>query len=155
MTDEVLGAVDHEIAARQYRGGLHAPQVGARLRLGHGETFDPLATHRRQQIPLPLLAFAGEQDVGGSRHAGVMQHVAGVAELLLVQHPGHRVEPRAAHLGRHVGGIEARIDRLRLELLQQLLAQVSALLHLLLVRHELPPHEIARGLDDELLLFAE
>ena len=48
VTDEVLGAVDHEVTALEHRAGLHAAQVGARLRLRHGEAFDALAAHRRQ-----------------------------------------------------------------------------------------------------------
>ena len=49
-----------------------------------------------------------------------MQRVVGAAELALVEDPGERVEPGAADLGGHVGGVEAGVDRLALALVTQL-----------------------------------
>ena len=104
-------------------GRLHAAQVGAGAGLGHGQAVRLLAADAGKQVLLALLRRAGEQDVRGPRHAGPVQRVVGAAELLLVEQPGHRIEPGAADLGRHVGGIEPGGDRLGLELVDQLAAQ--------------------------------
>ncbi len=125
----------------QVRRGLHAAQVRAGLRLGHRQALDALAAHRRQQVTLALLAAAGQQDVGGARHAEVLQRVAGVAEFLLVQHPAHRIETGAADLARHVGRVQPGGDGLVLELLQQIGAHCARVLDLALVRHQLLAHE--------------
>src|SRR2546430_8911123 len=155
VTDEVLGAVDDEVAAPRQCRGLHAAQVRARLRLAHRQALGALAAHRRQQVALALCSLTGEQDVRGPRDAGVVQHVTRIAELLLVQHPAHRIEPGATDLGGHVGGVQAGGDRPRLEFLPQLLAQPAALFDLALVRHQLAAHEFTRGCDDQLLFFGE
>ena len=104
-------------------GRLHAAQIGAGARLGHGEAIRFLAANAGKQIFFALLRRAGEQDVRGPRHAGPVQRVVGAAELLLVEQPGHRIEPGAADIGRHVGGIEPGFDRLGLDLLDQFAAQ--------------------------------
>ena len=95
-------------------GRLHAAQVGAGAGLGHGEAIRFLAADAGKQIFLALLRRAGEQDVRGPRHAGPVQRIVGAAELLLVEQPGHRIEPGAADIGRHVGGIKPGRDRLGL-----------------------------------------
>ena len=84
-----------------------------------------------------------------------MQRVIGLAELLLIEDPGQRIEAGAADFGRHVGGIEAGFDRLGLELLAQILAQLAGALDLGLMRIKLVLDEIARGLDDHPLFFGQ
>jgi hypothetical protein len=56
VADEVLGAVDHEVAARFDGRGLHAAHVGSRAGLRHRQAFGTLAAHRGQEIALALLA---------------------------------------------------------------------------------------------------
>ena len=84
-----------------------------------------------------------------------MQRVTGASEFLLVENPGDRVQARPAHLDRHVGGVQAGVDRLGLQLPMQVLAQHAGLLDLLFVRIELIENELARGLDDHLLFVVE
>ena len=153
MADEMLGAVEHPVVAVLDGGRLHAAQIGAGARLGHGEAVRFLAANAGEQIFFALLRRAGEQDVRGPRHAGPVQRVVGAAELLLVEQPGHRIEPGAADIGRHVGGIEPGFDRLGLELLDQVAAQHAGALDLLLMRIELVLDEGARRLDDQPLFF--
>ena len=66
-----------------------------------------LTAHARVEVALLLGLGAGEQDVGRPADGGV-QRVAGPAELLLVEHPGHRVEAGSADLLGHVGGVAGR-----------------------------------------------
>ena len=47
VADEVLGAVDDEVAAALHGRGLHAAQVRAGARLGHRQALDALAAHGR------------------------------------------------------------------------------------------------------------
>ena len=155
MADEMLGAVEHPVAAILDGRRLHAAQVGAGAGLGHGQAIRLLAADAREQIFLALLGRAGEQDVRRPRHAGPVQRIVGAAELLFVEQPGRRIQPGAADIGRHVGGIEPGGDRLGLELLDKLAAQMTAALHLLLMRVELVLDEGARRLDDQALLVGK
>ena len=155
MADEMLGAVQHPVVAVLHGGRLHAAQVGAGARLGHRQAVPFLAADAGEQVFFALLRRAGEQDVGGPRHAGPVQRVVGAAELLLVEQPGHRIEPGAADIGRHVGGVEPGLDRLGLDLLDQLAAQHAGALDLALMRVKLVLDEGPRRLDDELLLFRQ
>ncbi len=155
MADEMLGAVEHPVVAILHGGRLHAAQVGAGARLGHRQAVPFLAADAGEQIFFALLRRAGQQDVGGTRHAGPVQRVIGAAEFLLVEQPGHRIEPGAADIGRHVGGIEPGLDRLDLDLLDQFAAQHAGALHLLLMRIKLVLDERARRLDDEFLLLRQ
>ena len=155
VADEVLGAVDDEVIALLYRARLHAAQIGTGLRLGHGQALDTLAPHGRQQVALALLTPARQQDVGRPPDTAVLQGVACVAQLFLVQHPADAIQSAAADLGGHVGRVQAGGECLGLELLAQLLAQYPAFLHLALVRHQLLAHECARRRDDQLLFLAQ
>src|SRR3954447_27076090 len=65
VADEVLGAVDHPVAAVATGRRLHRAHVGARLGLGHGEAVDLQAAHRGQEVAIPLLLVAAAQDVRG------------------------------------------------------------------------------------------
>ena len=94
------------------RLGAHGPHVGAGARLGHRQAVDLLAAHAGVEVLLALRLGPGEQDVRGSRDAGVVQRVVGLAELLLVEHPRHRVEAGPADLLGHVGGVEPGGQRL-------------------------------------------
>ncbi|MNO96866.1 hypothetical protein D3C76_885560 [compost metagenome] len=57
--DEGLGAIDDVLVAFEYRAGPHRLQVGAGVRLGHGDCRDDLATRHPRQ-PLELLFFGGK-----------------------------------------------------------------------------------------------
>ena len=92
----------------------------------------------------------------GRADAGVVQRVAGVAELLLVEDPadarrGPRRRPRWA-CWRRTG---RRRWPCAFSSCEQLRAQHAGVLDLVLVRHQLVAHELARGLDDQLLFFGE
>ena len=151
MADEMLGAVDHEVPARLHRRGLHAAKIRSGAGLRHRQAFGALAADRGQEVSLALFTAAREKDVRGTADAGPVQGVVGPAELLLVEHPGDRIQARAAHVRGHVGGIKTRVDGLGLELAIEVLAQLAGLLHFLLVGIELVDHEIARGFHDHLL----
>src|SRR4029079_11960239 len=112
-----------------------------------------LAADAGEEVFLALLRRAGEQDVGWTRHAGPVQRVIGAAELLLVEKPAYCIQARAADIGRHVGGVEPGLDRLRLQLVDQLAAQHAGALHLALMRIKLVLDEGPRRLDDKLLFF--
>ena len=151
----MLRAVDDEVFAILLREGLHAAHVGADTGLGHGQAVRLLAAHGGEEVLLALLALAGHQDVGRARDTGPVQRIIRPAQLLLVEHPGERIEPCTAHLGRHVGGIEAGLDGLGLDPVAEVVAQHARLLDLGLMRIELVDDEIARRLDDHLLFFGE
>ena len=151
----MLGAVQHPVIAVLNGGRLHAAQVGARAGLGHGEAVRLLAADAGEQILLALLGRARQQDVRRPRHAGPVQRIVRPAELLLVEQPSHRIEPGAADIGRHVGGIEPCLDRLGLQLGDQLGPEHAGALDLLLMRIKLVLDKGARRLDDQLLLFGQ
>src|SRR5690606_27484659 len=155
VANEMLGAVEHPVATVVHGARLHAAQVGAGARRGHGEAVGFFAAEAGEQILLALLRRPGEQDVGRARHAGPVQRIVGAAELLLVEEPCRRIEPRPADIGRHVGGVEARFDRLRFQLVHEFGPQHAGALDLLFVRIEFVLDEGAGGLDDELLFFRE
>ena len=111
VADEVLGSRDDPVGAVADRPGAHAAQVRTRLRLGHREALGALAGHHRPQVARPLVTLTGQQDPGRPGDDEHLQRVAGVAELALHEHPGHRVEAAAADLLGHVGGVEPRAQR--------------------------------------------
>ena len=115
MADEVLGAVDHPVAAVAPGRGLHRAHVRAGLGLGHGEAVDPLAARGRQQIALALLRVAAAQDVGrpAPEHR---QRVGRAAQLPLEQREGQMVEPAAAELLGNVRRVEAQLLHLARDL---------------------------------------
>ena len=131
------------------------PHVGARAGLGHRQAVDLLAAHAGVEVLLALGLGAGEQDVGGPRHPAVVQRVVGPAELLLEEHPGHRVEAGPADLLGHVGGVETGGQGLRADLLDELGPEHARALDLLLVGVELAFDERARHLDDAALLVGQ
>ena len=151
----MLGAVEHPVIAILDSRGLHAAQVRARAGFGHRHAVDLLAAHARQSVTLALILIAGHQDVGRARHAVPVQRVVGPAKLLLVENPGQRIQPCAANLFRHVGGIEARLDGLGLQFLIEVAAQLAGALHFGLVGVELVFDEGTRRVDDHLLFFGE
>ena len=155
VADEVLRAVDDEIVAVLLGEGLHAAQVGADAGFGHGKAVRLLALDGGEKVLVALLALAGHQDVGGARHAGPVQRIIGAAELLLVEHPGEGIEASTSHFGGHVGGIEARLDGLGLDLVAQVVAQNARFLDLGLVGVKLVLDEVTRRLDDHLLFVGE
>ena len=135
--------------------GAHRPHVGPGARLGHRQAVDLLAAHARVEVALALGLGAGQQDVGRSGDAGVVQRVVGLAELLLVEHPRHRVEAGPADLLGHVGGVETGGQRLGADLGGELGPQHARALDLLLVGVELALDERARHLDDAALLVGQ
>ena len=155
MTDEMLRAVDDEVVALRTRRALHATHVGTNTRLRHRHAVGTFATHGRQQITFALLALAGHQDVRRARHARPMQRVVGAAQLAFVKQPGERIEARTTHFRRHVGGVKPGLDGLGLDGIAQLRAQHARGFYFRFMGVELIDHEIARGLDDELLLFRQ
>ena len=155
MADEMLRTVDDEVVAVRARRALHATHVGTDARLRHGHAVRTLAAYSRQQIALALLAFAGHQNVRGARHARPMQRIVGAAQLAFVKQPGERIKARPAHFRRHVGGVKPRLDSLGLDGIAQLRAQHARGFHFRFMRVQLVHHEIARGLNNELLLFRQ
>ena len=155
VADEMLGAVQHPVVAVLHGGRLHAAQVRTRAGFGHGEAVGLLAANAGKQIFVALLGRTGEQDVRRTRHAGPVQRVVGLAELLLVEQPGHRIEPGAADIGRHVGRIEPGLDRLGFQLVDEFGPEHAGALDLLLMRVKLVLDKRARRLDDQLLLFRQ
>jgi hypothetical protein len=155
MADEMLGAVQHPVIPVLPRAGLHAAQVGPRARFRHGKAIPFLAPDAGIEVFLPLLLGPCQQDVRRPRDAGPVQGVVGLAQFLFIEKPGQGIEARAPHLGRHVGGIEARLHGLGLNLLDQVHAQVACAFHLHLMGVKLVLDEAARRLDDHLLFFGQ
>ena len=153
IADEMLGAVDHEMIALAHGPGLHRAQIGARTRLGEGQAFDALAADGRQQIALDLLARAGAQDIGRPRH-GVLKGEGGAAQLALHQGHAHCVQPAAAQLLRHVGGIESGGFRPLADLGDQVRGHLVGALHFGLMGHQLLLDEGADRVDQHALLVA-
>src|SRR4051812_37821263 len=60
MADEMLGAVEHPVAALFDRARFHAAQVRASAGLGHRQTVPLLAADAGEEISLPLLRRTGE-----------------------------------------------------------------------------------------------
>lgn len=152
MADEVLGAGDDPVVTVALGAGAHAAQVGAGLRLGHGQALDPLAGHRGEQVAVPLLVGAGQEDARGAPDGVHLQCDAGPAQLALHQHPGEGVQTTAADLLGHVGGVEAGSDRPAAQLLGQVVVEHAGGLDRHLVGDQFVAHESAGGLDDCLLL---
>ena len=84
-----------------------------------------------------------------------MQRIVGAAQLAFVKQPGERIKARPAHFRRHVGGVKPRLDSLGLDGIAQLRAQHARGFHFRFMRIQLVHHEIARGLNNELLLFRQ
>ena len=133
---------------------LDRSRIGAGARLGEREALAALAADRREEEALPLLALAGEQDVGGPRDARV-ERPARAGQLHLGHRGGHVVEAAATELRGHVQRVQACVDRLVLEGARELGGHVPQSFDLLLVRTQLSLDEVTHGLGDELLLLGE
>ena len=155
MADEMLGAVQHPVIAILLRRRLHAAQVGARARLGHGEAVPGFAAQAGFEIFFALLRRAGAKDVGGPGDAGPVKRVIGAAKLLFVEEPCQRIETAATKLLRDVGGIQPRGDRLFLKFAHQIGIEMSAALDLGLMWIEFVLDESTGGLDHHALLLGE
>src|SRR6202023_3841880 len=79
----------------------------------------------------------------------------GPAQLLLVQDPTDRIEPRPAHFRGHVGSKQARIDGLGPQLPPAPFIELAGGLDLLLVGIQLALDELASRFYDQLLLFGQ
>src|SRR4029453_17404794 len=108
----------------------------------------------RRQVALDLFARAGAQDVGGPRHY-ILQGEGGPPELPLHQREADMVEPAAAEILGHVGGIEAGLERLVADLPDQLRPHLVRALDLVLMRRKLRRDELADAVDQELLFGGE
>ena len=154
MADEVLHPVDHVVVAVANRAALHAAHVGACVGLAHRHAVHALAANGGQQELFDLAALARAQDVRRPSH-DVLQRVRRGAELAVHQRDAKTVEAATAELGGHVRGVQTGIDRLALDLGDEILRHVAQLLDHLLVRHQLLLGEAAHGVDDHLLLVGE
>jgi hypothetical protein len=155
VADEMLGPVQHPVAAVLARAGLHPPQVRPRAGFGHRQAIPGLAPDAGHQVPLALLGIPRQQDVRRPRHAGPVQRIVRPAQFLFVQKPGQRIEPRAPDLDRHVRRVKPRRHGLLLDLADQLQRQVAGPLHHLLMRIKLGLHESPRRVDDHPLFFGQ
>ena len=101
VRDELLRPADDPVAAVADGPGLDRARVGAGARLGEREALGALAADRRQEVPLPLLPLAGEQDMRRRpTHELSAQLVR--ANSISARAPRDVVEPAAAELLRHV-----------------------------------------------------
>jgi hypothetical protein len=139
------------VAAVALGARLHRAEVRAGVGLGHGQALHALAADRRQEIALDLRTLAGAQDVGGPRHR-ILQGHRGAAELALHEGEGDMVEPAAAELLRHVGGVEAGREGALVDLLDELRADLVGAFDLFLIGHELGVDELPHAVDQQLLL---
>ena len=148
--DEMLGAVDDIDVALALGPRLHGAQVGAGVGLRQRQAFHPLAADRRLEIALDLLALAGAQDVRRPRD-GILQGKAGAAELALHQRQRHMIQPAAAQILRHVRGIESGLQRLVLDLLDQLRPHLVRALDFVLMGRQFRLDKRAHAVDEHLL----
>ena len=93
--NEVLGAVQHPVAAVAPRRGTHAAHIRSGIRLGHGKRIHLLAANGRRQIAFHLIALAGHQDVLRAAEEMCQRHRA-AAELALEKRKLKFVESAAA-----------------------------------------------------------
>ena len=159
VADKALGAVQHPLVAVQHRPGLHARGVAAGIGLGLGEAGGLLAAEHRVEIALLLLVVALEQDAARLRAKDRVVAEGdgdGPGYLLLDHAAGQQIEPGAAVLGGHVEHPEPQGPSLFLERLVQLLGHLLALrAEFPFQRDQLPVHEIAHGVLDDLYLFGK
>jgi hypothetical protein len=113
-----------------------------------------LAARAGQQIAFALIAFAGEQDFRRPSDE-MLQGEAGLGEFPLHQGEAGVAKAAAAHLFRQVGGEEAHLHGLRLDVLAKLLGHAVVALDLLLMGTELALHEGAEGVHQHALLVAD
>ena len=153
--DELLGAVDHPLAAVQPRPRAHVAGVRARLRLGQPERAQ-LAPGRQLGQPLGLLLGAAEQvdrlraerrvrahrDRDGGVHA---------RELLDGDRVGERVAAGAADLLGERDPHQPELAELRDDLVRERLRAVE----LLRDRRDLALGEVADGAADQLVVGRE
>src|SRR6266436_3987334 len=132
---------------------LALSEPGAGTRLAQGQALHPLATNGGQQIALDLLALAGPQDVGGPRH-GVLEREGGATQLPLDQRHADRIQPAAAQVFRHIGGIEAGGLGLAPDLGDQFGAHLVDALDLRLMGRQLLLDESADCVDQHALFVA-
>src|SRR5262245_48468815 len=150
--NEMLAAVDDVVVAVLAGAGLDAHGVGAGVGLGEGESLLALALHRRDQIHVALVADAGVEDLRGAADPAD-QAVGRLAELAVHEGGRQKIEPAAAGLGRHVGGVEPLLQRALLDLLAEIERHLAEPLGLALVRKDFLLHELAHGVDEHALLF--
>ena len=154
VADEVLGAVDDEVAAVAPGMGLHPADVGARVGLGHREGVDLVAAHAGEEVALALLSASCAEDVGrpppehGERHRRP-------PELALEEGEGQVVEPPAPELRRDVGGVETEGADLVLDLPPELARDFAGALDLVLEGIELVLDEAPHRVHHELLFGVE
>ncbi len=155
VRDEVLGAVQHEVVAVPHGGRAHPAGVGPRARLGEPPAAHLLAAGERRQPALLLLRAAEEMDVRRAQAVvrGERQRDPGVdaRELLHHDRPVERREPRAAVLLGPAGAREPE----RAEPREHLARELLLLVPLARVRGELGLGELAHGLAQQELLFAQ
>ncbi len=123
--DEPLLAVDHPAGLGAPSRGLDARRIGARLLLGDRVGVVQLAAQRRLEPALDLLGGPAGEHVVGTRHVPG-QRVGRAAELLLHEKPLGLAPALAAVLGRVEPARQARLDRLALDALLELVAHVAA-----------------------------
>ena len=84
-----------------------------------------------------------------------MQRVIRATQFFFVHEPCERIEPGAAHLFGHIGGIEPGFHCLALELLDQLYRQVAGAFDLGFMRVQLVLDKSAGGFDDHPLFVGQ
>ena len=152
--DEVLGAVEDPVVAVTPGTGLHRHDVGPRLGLGEREQLALLRPRAGQQVALPLIALACEQDLGRPADPG-MQRMAGLAVLALDDGHAPVAEPAPTHRLRQVRGVQPGLHGPPLDLASELRRHLAAAVDLVLVRIDLPFHEGSDRVEQHSLLVAQ
>jgi hypothetical protein len=152
--NEVLGAVDHPVAAIADCLAFHAPHVGPSVRFGHGQSVHFLAAHSREQVFFLLLAFTGHKDVLRSAEKMVERH-GPAAKLALHQREIEVAKTRSADAFREIAGIKTEVDTFLLEFFPKLMGHLTGLLHHLLVWVDFIFNERPYGGHDHLLFFGQ
>ena len=152
--DEVLGAVQHPVAAVAPRRGAHAAHIRSGVRFGHGQRVHLLAANGRRQIAFHLIALAGHQDVLRAAEEMCQRHRA-AAELALEKRKLKIVETAATDRFRKIRGIEPHFHDLVLDGVAHLQRHMAELLDLVLERIDFRFDETPDRRDDHFLFFGQ
>ena len=152
MADEVFGTIDHISIAALFGAGFHRANIGARPRLGHGQTIMPLALDGRDEITLDLLSRTALQNIGRTAHAH-LQGIARTAKLTLHQGEAQSIQPAAAKFLRHIGRIKPQLNGFALNVLRDFGGHIVQLFHKVFMRIKLSLAKAAHHVHQHLLFF--
>ena len=150
----MFGAGDDEAApiGIRFGGACHRANVGAGAGFGHGEAVNFFSTDARIQIFFPLRPHARLKDVAGPPD-GILQRHVGAPQFPVEQTHRQSIQPAAAQLRRHVGGVKPDFPRARDNPPAQRLTYRVGFFHFFFVGIQLLFDKTPGGVHQHLLFF--